>query len=276
MSIKLYQLSLDQSVVNCGMSYVFKLEKGEFFIIDGGYFTEGEAERLYSFLKEKSKEKKPVINWLFTHAHQDHIGCFMDFVLKYGKECQIKQIMFNFQPIDLSMAKGNSREKSNDIATVKEFYEIIEKHCADIPIHTLKTGEIIDIGDISLEVLYTADDILPKEVSFNDYSCVFKVFAENQSVLFLGDIEKEASKWLLKNKREKLKSDIVQVSHHGFEGATKHLYEEIGAEIAMFPCPDYEFEKNIGSRVNGYIITSAAKCLVSGYKTYKITFPFEQ
>ncbi len=41
--MRLDQLALDHSLVNCGMSYVFLLEDGSFFLIDGGYFTPGEA-----------------------------------------------------------------------------------------------------------------------------------------------------------------------------------------------------------------------------------------
>ena len=43
----LYQLQLDQREVDCGMSYVVQLASGHFFLVDGGYFTPGEADRLY-------------------------------------------------------------------------------------------------------------------------------------------------------------------------------------------------------------------------------------
>ena len=276
MSIKLFQLELKQDEVNCGMSYVFQLSDNEFFLIDGGYFSEGEAERLYSFLKTHCKNETPIIKgWLFTHAHQDHIGCFMDFVLSHIEDVETEKLLFNFQPIDLSRAIGNPREKSNDIATVKEFYELLEAHCGHIPQIKIKTGEKYAFGKIELEALYTADDILPLEVSFNDYSCVVRITAENQSILFLGDIQENGSDWLLNNKREMLKSNIVQVAHHGFNGATKALYEAIGAEVALFPCPDYEFEKNKNSGVNSYIINSSKEIIVGGFGTCELSFPYE-
>ena len=40
----LYQLKLDQSIVDCGMSYVFQLNSGHFFLMDGGYFTPGKRK----------------------------------------------------------------------------------------------------------------------------------------------------------------------------------------------------------------------------------------
>ena len=273
MSIKLFQLELKQDEVNCGMSYVFQLSDNEFFLIDGGYFSDGEAERLYRFLKTRCKAEKPIIKgWLFTHAHQDHIGCFMDFVLKYINDVEINQLLFNFQPIDLSKAKGNPRQKSNDIATVKEFYEILKEHCRRIPKKKLKTGDSFAVGRLGVDVLYTADDILPKEVSFNDYSCVVKIKIKNRSILFLGDIQEEGSEWLLGNKKEQLKADIVQVSHHGFNGATKELYNAINADTALFPCPAYEFEKNKSSEVNSFILESARESFISGFGTCELCF----
>ena len=273
MSVKLFQLKLDQSIVNCGMSYVFQLFENEFFIIDGGYFTDGETDRLYEFLKSKSNGKKPIIRaWLFTHAHQDHIGCFMDFALNHINDAEIEQLMFNFQPLNLRWAWGNPRKKSNDLATVKEFYKILKKHCSHIPIIKIKTGDTYEFGELSLEVLYTADDILPLKTSFNEYSCVVKAKAQGKSILFLGDVQEEGSKWLLASKKEALKSDIVQVAHHGFNGATKELYQAIGADTALFPCPDYEFEKNKSSEVNSYIISSSKQIIVSDNGTAEIDF----
>ena len=273
--VKLYQLELDQSMVNCGMSYVFQLCDNSFFLIDGGYFTPGESDRLFAFLKERSENETPVIRgWLFTHAHQDHIGCFMDFVAGHLKDVVIEKLYFNFQLIDLSLAKGDPRKKSNDLATVREFYEILKRYCRQIPVVTLKTGDRFQIGELSMEVLYTADDILPLDVSFNDYSCVVRITVGSQRILFLGDVQQEGSRRLLDHNKEKLRAEIVQVSHHGFNGASEALYQAVQAEIALFPCPDYEFEKNKNSAVNSFL-REAEECYVSGRGTCELRFPYE-
>ena len=44
----LYQIDLDNRRVNCGMTYIFQLADGRFFILDGGYFTFSECDRLYT------------------------------------------------------------------------------------------------------------------------------------------------------------------------------------------------------------------------------------
>lgn len=274
MSVTLYQLELRQSVVNCGMSYVFQLADGSFFLIDGGYFTKGEADGLFGFLKARGGERPVIRGWLFTHAHQDHIGCFMDFVLHHADEAVIEGLYYNFQPVDLSKAKGDPRKKSNDIATVREFYGILENRCGDLPVTKLRTGDVLRFGELELEVLYTADDILPLETSFNDYSCVTKVTVDGQSVLFLGDVQTEGSKWLLEHQKDKLKSNFVQVAHHGFNGATEELYRAIWANVALFPCPDFEFEKNKTRPVNRCVLELAKEYYVSGYGADEFAFPY--
>lgn len=264
---KLFQLQLNQSIVNCGMSYVFLLDSGEFFIIDGGYFTPGEDERLYDFLCSECDGKPHIKGWLFTHAHQDHIGCFMDFIEKYHDDAIIDKLYYNFQPTKHRYALGDWRKKSNDLATIKQFYKIIEKYKNYFEIHTLKTNEELKIGELDIKVLYTADDLYPKEASFNDYSAVVKIKVKGSEILFLGDIQNEGSKILLDTQIDNLKTKIVQVSHHGFNGASKDLYKAIAPKILLFPTPSDEFEKNKSSEVNSFILNELGieKCYISGY-----------
>lgn len=270
MGTKLFQLQLDQSIVNCGMSYIFKLEDGNFFIIDGGYFTPNEEVKLYDFLCRNCDGNPHIKGWLFTHAHQDHIGCFMEFIEKYHNDIEIDCLYYNFQPTKHKFALGNWKKKSNDLATIKRFYKIIKEYNHLFDIHTLRTNEKIIIDELQIDVLYTADNLYPKKASFNDYSAVTKFTVNETELLFLGDVQAEGSKYLLENQMNKLKSDIVQVSHHGFNGATKELYKAIAPKIALFPTPDYEFEKKKESEVNSYIIDITEKQYVSGFGTIEL------
>jgi len=269
MNTQLFQLQLDQSFVNCGMSYVFRLASGAFVIIDGGYFTPGEEDKLYNFLTEKTEGLPEIRGWFFTHAHQDHIGCFIDFIEKYHEKVKIDTLYYNFQPTKHRFAFGDWRKKSNDLATVKHFYKVIRKYEKCFNIHKLTTNEEIDIEEMKIDVLYTADDLYPKKASFNDYSAVFRVEIKGRSVLFLGDVQKEGSAILLSSQKEKLKSDFVQVSHHGFNGATIELYKEIKPDVALFPTPVDEFENRKSSAVNSFILNELGikEFYVSGYGT---------
>lgn len=276
MSTKLYQLELDQSIVNCGMSYVFSLENGGFFIIDGGYFTPGEEDNLYAFLRSKSAGEPHIKGWFFTHAHQDHIGCFINFIEKYHSSVKIDKLYYNFQPMDYPGATGSWQEKCNDLATVKHFYEIIKKYESYFEIHTLKTDEVINIDELKLTVLYTQENLYPEKASFNDYSAVISIETKGQRIVFLGDVQDKGSEYLVKNKSGMLKSDLAQVAHHGFHGATRELYSHIQPQVLLFPAPDYEFEKNAGSEVNSYILNNLGvkEVIVSGYGTAELSLPY--
>ncbi len=276
--MKLYQLELDNSEVNCGMSYVIQLDDESYIIIDGGYFTPGEDMRLFSLLKSHTVNPWPVIRgWFFTHGHQDHIGCFMNFVRHYMEGAIIEKLYFNFQDLDLKKAKGRWDKKKNDLATVDEFYRIVEGISDLIPTQKLNTNDIIDIGGVKIEVLCTPNDIQVDNAPFNDYSVVLSVECEGQKILFLGDTQKIGTKYLLENKADKLNAKFVQISHHGFDGAPKELYSAIKPEIALFPCPDYEFEKNKTSEVNSFILNGLGikEYFVSGYGTCEFNLPYE-
>jgi competence protein ComEC len=49
----------------------------------------------------------------------------------------------------------------------------------------------------------------------NNASCVLKVSTKKHSVLLTGDIEKKAEKYLIKNHKDKLSSNVLLSPHHG-------------------------------------------------------------
>ncbi len=276
MKTTLYQLELNQKLVNCGMSYIFHLKDNRFFIIDGGYFTPGEEDRLFSFLCEKANTLCPEIaGWFFSHGHQDHVGNFMLFLKKYGKQVSIEKLYYNFQPIDLSEADDDWQKKCNDIATVKEFYRTIETEGKDIPKQILRRGDKLTVGELNISVLYSQEQLYPVKASFNDYSTVIMAEIEGQKILFLGDAAVNASRILLEHPEE-LICDMVQIAHHGFNGATTPLYAATKAKTALWPTPDFVMESHKDSEVNHAILHDLSFCehYISGDGTVKITFPY--
>ncbi|MBQ7364128.1 MAG: MBL fold metallo-hydrolase, partial [Clostridia bacterium] len=115
----LYQIDLDNRRIDCGMSYVYQLADGRFFLIDGGYFTYGESERLYALLRSlRPSGKLPIAGWFFSHAHQDHFGCFIEFILRYQQEIALEALYYTFPSLTLPEA---CRFKQSDNATMREF-----------------------------------------------------------------------------------------------------------------------------------------------------------
>ena len=121
---RFYQLETDFRYVNCGMCYVLKLESGELAVLDGGYFAPGQAEALHAFFSQLCPEGIRIKAWLFSHAHQDHIGAFINYARLYPDTC-IERIYHAFQPMDFSGVTGDW--KVSDPATFKEFYTVLDE-----------------------------------------------------------------------------------------------------------------------------------------------------
>lgn len=271
----LYQLELNQGEVNCGMSYVIQLKNGQFILIDGGYFTDGEAERLYHFLKERSNGSIHIAGWFFSHAHQDHVGVFLNFMEKYSGQVFVDKLYYNYQPVELPVEDVDY--KSSDPATVKEFYRVVKQYFSEDQIHTLKTGEILPFHEVTFEVLYTQENLYPIQSTFNDYSSVLMMTVEGQKILWLGDVYRMGSAYLLEHQKEKLHCDIVQISHHGYGGATKELYAGLDAKVALWPTPDYRLNELSKSEVNHYLLEESTiqEHIVSGQGTAELVLPYK-
>ena len=267
---EIHQLSLDQSEIDCGMSYVIKLCDGSFFIIDGGYLTKGECERLYEYIEKLSNEKIVISGWFFSHAHDDHIGCFTDFVKKYNEKVKIEKLYYNFQCMEGQHTNHWSEE---DIREAEKFYITVNTYLGDIPQIKLHTGQRFTVKNLEFETLYTHEDLYPENIrSFNDCSTVLMMRANGKRVLWLGDIGDEASDILLDVYGEHLKCDVVQVAHHGFNGAKRFVYEFANPEVAFWPTADYRFDENIPRPANTFLLkeSNVKKHIIAGYGTDKI------
>ncbi len=95
--------------------------------------------------------------------------------------------------------------------------------------------------------------------NFNETSMVFRVTVGGKSILFTGDINYVGGTMLNMfhdlnaanpNDFYSLKSDYVQVSHHGHYGLPKKVYNKIDPDVAMWPCNydewnDYDYQNLI-------------------------------
>ena len=68
----------------------------------------------------------------------------------------------------------------------------------------------------------------------NDSSMVFKMTTPRKTVLFLGDLGPDGGDILFDESRHLLKSDIVQMAHHGHECVQMHVYAAIMPEACLW------------------------------------------
>ncbi len=92
----------------------------------------------------------------------------------------------------------------------------------------------------------------------NNTSTVFRLTTMGQSAIFLGDAAEPAGLMLKyfhdqnaanSNKYFSLKSDIVQMAHHGQNAVPKSVYVAIAPKIALWPAPDWVYTPSSSSEL---------------------------
>lgn len=230
-----------------GMSYAIKLSDGRFIVIDGGFDFEPDADRLFRVLKKTNKENKPIIaSWIFTHPHEDHYHCFSGFMDKYSESIVLEKVMYNFPEAD-DVAHYPDLVYSDvvlgDLSAsiyMPRMLSHIEKSKAEV-FHP-HTGQKYHIGDATLEILASMDDTIHVTNNTNAASLVIRMTLGGQVILWMADAGFSYAK--LNEKYGKyLKSDILQVPHHGFGAGTVESqiegYNLINPEVCLLPVSDY-------------------------------------
>ena len=279
----LWQIEVDNegSGSNGGMSYVIRLTDGTFIVIDGGYNTTAEADNLYNILKENTiGGGEPVISaWFISHLHSDHWGCLSKFSQKYSDVVEVKAFYYNFPGVglgDITVANANS------VTGYMNKWKNAAKY------GKIHSGMSFSIVDAKITVICTFEDVYPLEIAEgNDTTTVIKVEVGGKSIMFLGDAYyNESATMTSQIDKTVLESDIVQFSHHGYEGCSEALYKMVGAETVLWPMnivgysgssPTNVFKKWYygGLTANQYVRTSSdvKKIIVSGAGTAKLDLP---
>ena len=285
----LWQLEVDNigSGANGGMSYVMKLTDGTFIIIDGGYNTGKEAENLYQLLRENTPAgEKPVISgWFITHLHIDHYGALLKFANSYAAEVDVKAFYYNFPGTSVSSS-------SNGISagSAKEIVAAAKKWKNAVRYDALHSGMRLGFAGLTVYVICTHEDVYPMTFTDGNDTCtVLKFTTAGQKILFLGDARESQSITMLNTiPAEALKAEIVQFSHHGYEGCTEAFYKLTGASTVLWPMniigrsssggyeAVFNYWYNNSMAANKYVRESenVKKVIVAGAGTAKLELPY--
>lgn len=228
----LTQMKLDES---SGMSYIVTLEDGSFIVIDGGKSSDANLLTIYNLLNSLNKRndgKIVIAAWIVTHSHSDHYGTFAKFADTYGRKVILEQVVLNVPAWSSSLISTNKdnfiNEKLSGILNGFGTPDVYKPHA----------GQKFYIRNAEIEVMYTHEDVFPNILAeFNDTSMVFSMTLSEQKILFLADIYAAGSTLICNMYGNYLKSDFVQVAHHGYNnGGTLLLYKTVAAEVALLPC----------------------------------------
>ena len=215
-----------------GMSLIFLLEDGRFIIVDGGGHNKTSLNSLYTTLQNLAVDKDniTIAAWIITHAHTDHVGTFLKFTAAgYHKSIRVENIIHHFTTTTQHTLLGEE-------ARAPQAREVFATEYANTNIIKAHTGQKIYAGGAEIEMLFTFADLEPTVLDdFNATSLMFRVTMQGKTVMILGDSTTRSSNHLVNTYGDYLKSDIVQIAHHGKTGGTVALYETIDADVLLWP-----------------------------------------
>lgn len=214
------------------MGYAIKTINGKIIIIDGG--TTDDAEQLEKYIVDNGNK---VDYWFITHPHSDHAGAFE--VISQNENINIGKIYMSINNKEWYIQ--NEPQRKDDI---EAFFPIIEQEKIKDKIIEPQVNDIIKIDNITAKILGIKNPEITKN-AINNSSMVIKLTVNQKDILFLGDTGTESSEKLIKNQEKNLKSDIVQVAHHGQAGGTEELYKIIKPKICLWPTTDWLWNNNL-------------------------------
>lgn len=225
------------------LSCVMKTKEGAVIVVDGG--RDVDAPHLIEVIQELGGH---VDAWLLTHPHSDHVGAITEILNMDPMPISIGKVYYSFLNKEFLGQEQVSRRDSD-----LECYDRITEAIAKLPeaekCGTLTKGQKISVAGAEITVMN--EPFACTENSFNNSSVAYRVEMGGKRILFLGDMGWQAGEDFLANHtQEELKSDVLQMAHHGQRGVEEELYQEISPEVCLWPTPDWLWD-NVQDGVAG-------------------------
>lgn len=214
------------------MSFVIVTEKNNVIVVDGG------RKEDIPLLREYVGGRK-IVAWILTHPHSDHISGFVSEMERNRcKDFDIEAVYYNFPDYNALIGKTDVPDRNYFLTELNESlpeFMKIEPFLGEKQ-RIVKQGDVVEIDELRIEFIYTGHDGLYANL-MNDYSLVFKIEGPEKSVLFLGDLGPDGGDVLFRESRDKLKTDLVQMAHHGHMNVSMEVYEAIRPEACLWCAP---------------------------------------
>ena len=287
-TVELYQLAPEsQSLM---MSYVVVTPNRKIVVIDGGIDGAGMNAPPYlpsairAILGLGEGEYFEIEAWFLSHIHWDHYYELAKMLKKYKEtdNYKINNIYFDFPEYGVEW-RSSAGDSDYDQPTLDVLINGMDKYYgmmgfdgldgADIPeerrtapegskgyYYNLLNGAVINEERIAEGLTLTVDGVdfnilmtwWKGAQSINSTSVIIKMEYGGKSVLFLGDCASDEGRRLIETVgAETVRSDYVQMGHHGQGGPDEPFYKKIGAKdsIRLWPTPDW-----VWTNANSYAI----------------------
>ena len=216
-----------------GQGYIFRLPDGRFIIQDGGY---KDNDRVYKALRALApKGEITIAAWFISHPHGDHYPAFIDFIKNHNfdKSIKIERLIHNYANYEMYNINGSAGKEENG-PEVQALYAAVAEYMPDLPVIKAHTGQVMKFGSATVEVLYTIEDLLPKQITnINDSSMVIRLNIAGNSIMILADTCYTSGPILNSMWGDYLKSDIAQMAHHSMWPSVESIYHSMQAEVLL-------------------------------------------
>lgn len=276
-------VSQDKSEKKNGMCFIFRLEDGTFIIYDGGHKGEIEsalprqnARRIYEILKQYSPDPNNIVikAWIITHGHDDHVNASRDFVSTYAaKQVKIERFLVNFPAAEQANYTTTGTGAATDLMLKLATYSPSTK------ITKIHPGYKFYLANAEIEFLYTLELYAPSALTYyNTSSLVSSVTLCGQKFMMTGDMSEDANAIICSLYGATLKSDIVQVAHHGYQGGSTKFYSLVDPTWAFWPINQSAYDTLKTNARNEYMFksgTNLKQTFVALFKTTAVNLPFD-
>lgn len=276
-------VSQDNSEKKNGMCFIFRLEDGTFIIYDGGHKGEIEsalprqnAKRIYEILKQYSPDPNNIVikAWIITHGHDDHVNASRDFVSTYAaKQVKIERFLVNFP------AAEQANYTTTGTGAAVDLMSKLARYSPSTKITKIHPGYKFYLANAEIEFLYTLELYAPSPLTYyNTSSLVSSVTLCGQKFMMTGDMSEDANAIICKLYGTTLKSDIVQVAHHGYQGGSTKFYSLVDPTWAFWPINKSAYDTLKTNARNEYMFksgTNLKQTFVAMFKTTAVKLPFD-
>lgn len=224
------------------MFYTVESNNGDLVIIDGGYTSHKD------FVKSVIQGyDNHVTAWIITHPHPDHVGAFNEIIS--GNSITVDTIY----TIPVNQKRYEETAAGyDDYPTCEKFLSLVRD--MDNVVY-LQEGDELNLIGLKMKVFHSWDeqvDTLSSDLC-NNGSMVFKLYAEQESMLFCSDVESPMEGKLVSKYGNELRSDYVQCAHHGNWGLSIGFYELVSPRIAFMDAPPFVIDPE-DSIFDGYLL----------------------
>lgn len=186
---------------------------GKFALIDAS--TQDSSSKIISYLQSRGAKKLEFV--IFTHPHEDHIGC--------GDE-----VLQNFEVGVVYMNQEEETTASYE-KLIREIKNSKKKHGTKVEMP--ENGDVFKLGDISFTVV--SDGSKYYDNTNNTSICVKMELGESE-FLFTGDAEKAVEQDILKSGAD-IDSDVFKCGHHGSSTSnSEDFLDAVSPKICVASC----------------------------------------